>query len=265
MDLDKASKYIELVSQILKGDILDEKNRLLFYDLHMNSHDPNNEAVSFLFSKILRHKKYNEHFILNEVERRKIFVVIENLRQAIGLNRYEYRYLTFLISKYRLTPTVSLPCLPKIIDFTVSEFEQRFSFNEKRKIIFDIFKNGIQRCHELYKLEEVEVLVGGSFTNLENQLPNDIDPLILLPKKQWDLDRKHLLLDEIIIEFKQPNGKNDFDLHKMLMGISNEHYMSYELMTLMGNTPNSKAETGILDMNYKCKDLIRLKLKRQVF
>jgi predicted nucleotidyltransferase len=160
-----------------------------------------------------------------------------------------------------LKSTASLPCLPKIIDVTLKEFEQRFSSNPDRKIIFEVFKKGIKRCLEQYKLDVVVILVGGSYTNEDNQSPNDIDPLIVLPKQQWNNDRKHPILNEIIREFKRSGGKNIFDLHKILAEVSNEHYMLYELMTLMGNTPESKIETGIKEMKFRCKDLFRLKLE----
>ncbi len=261
MNEDTQTEYDKLITEIVQGSILDEKDRLLFYKLHIKVDKPNDEALCFLLSLMREQKKYNEHFILSESERREIFVVLENLREAKGLDRYEYRYLTFLISRYGLKSTASLPCLPKIIDVTLKEFEQRFSSNPDRKIIFEVFKKGIKRCLELYKLDVVEILVGGSYTNEENQSPNDIDPLIVLPKQQWNNDRKHPILNEIIIEFRRSDKKNIFDLHKILAGVSDEHYMLYELMTLMGNTPESKMETGIKDMKFRCKDLFSLKLK----
>jgi hypothetical protein len=261
MNIDPHSEYDKLISEIGQGSILDENDRLLFYKLHYKVDKPNDEAIRFLLSKIRELKKYNERFILSESERREIFVVLENFRDTTGLDRYEYRYLAFLISKYNLKSTASLPCLPKITDITLDEFEQRFSSSHGRKIIFEVFKKGIRRCLELYKVDLVEILVGGSFTNEENQLPNDIDPLIVLPKQQWNNDRKHPILNEIIKEFKRPDKKNIFDLHKILAEVSDEHYMLYELMTLMGNTPESKMETGIRNMKFRCKDLFRLKLK----
>ncbi|MBX2913313.1 MAG: hypothetical protein M9954_12495 [Cyclobacteriaceae bacterium] len=263
MNEEAQTEYERLISEISQGSILDEKDRLLLYKLHKEVDTPNDEAIRSLLSHMREHKKYNEYFILNESERREIFVVLENLRLDKGLDRYEYRYLSFLISKYGLKSKATLPCIPQIIDFTLNEFEEKFSSNPERKIIFEIFKKGIRRCFELYNLDVIEILLGGSYTNEENQAPNDIDPLIVLPKQQWDQDRKHTILNEIIREFQNSHKKNIFDLHKILAGVSNEHYMFYELMTLMGNSPESKIEAGIKDMKFKCKDLFRLKLKLQ--
>lgn len=261
MNVDHQQEYDKLISEINQGGILDEKDRLLFYKWHKKVDKPNDEAIRILLSELRKQKLYNERYILNENERREIFNILEYLRETKGLDRYEYRYLTFLISKYGLKSTASLPCLPKIIDVTLKEFEQRFSSNPERKIIFEVFKKGIGRCLELYKLEVAEILVGGSYINEKNQSPNDIDPLIVLPKQQWNNDRKHPILNEIIMEFRLADEKNIFDLHKVLADVSDEHYMRYELMTLMGNTPESKVEYGIKDMKFKCNDLFRLKLK----
>lgn len=258
---DHQLKYEELCSEIRQVGLLGENDRMLFYKLHQEVITKDNLTMRYMLSTLRDQKRYNEHYILSQEERSEIFEILEQLRQSEGLDRYEYRYLTFLVARYGFRSSASLPCIPKITDTNLADFEDRFAFNQERKGIYEIFKAGLKRCFELYQLEELEVLVGGSFANLEKELPKDIDPLIVLPRQQWHNDRKHHILNKIIQEFQRPDKSNTFDLHKILSDIPDEHYMRYELMTLMGNTPESKIESGIRDMKFKCKELFRLKLR----
>lgn len=260
---DLQSHYNDLVLEIYQRGNLDETDRILFYKLHKEVSNRNDNGMRDLLSELRNQKRYNEHYILSDEERAEIFQVLEDKRNTKeGLDRYEYRYLTFLVSKYGFKSAASLPCFPNIIDITLNDFGQRFAFNSQRNRIFEIFKQGLIKCLELYILDTIEVIVGGSYTNIQNHYPNDVDPVILLPAQQWHDDRKHPILNRIINEFPRSDGKGGiFDLHKILAGISDKHYMSYELMTLMGNTPESKIDDGIKDLKFRCRDLLRLRLK----
>jgi predicted nucleotidyltransferase len=263
MNSDNQNKYDDFAAEIYVRKNLAEADRIQFYRLHKEVTRPNDEALYALILELRSQKKYNEYYILSDEERKEIFKFLEEKRLSEeGLNRYEYNYLNFLIWKYQFQSTASSPCIPEIIDTTLKHFEQQFAFNEQRQEKYNTFIKGVTRCIELYEIDEVEIIVGGSYIDMDIVYPNDIDPLIVLPKFAWDNDRRHSILNSIIEEFQQADGKNTFDLHKILAGLTNNHYMVYELLTLMGNSPESKIENGIRDMKFRCKNLYRLKLKK---
>lgn len=262
MNSDNLKIYNGLAKEFTESGNLDEKDRLLLYKLFQENDKANSKIMYDLINSLISRKRYNERYILAKKERIEIFNILEGKRiSESGLTRYEYNYFCFLVWKYNLTSEVSLPCIPNVSHVSLEGFKRKLVYNEHRSSLYQIFLRGLKQCCHLYNLSEIEVYVGGSYRNEFEKLPDDIDVVIVLPGNEWKKDRDHHILNTIIREFKLPNSKNTFDLHKTLCNVSDNHYMYYEMLTLMGNSPEKKLEEGIKSMKYDCREIYRIQLK----
>jgi len=173
-------RYDELAIELYTNENLSEKDRMLFYKLHNEVEHPNRHALYYLIFVQRDRKGNNDRYVLSDDERKIIFDFLEKKRVSeSGLNRFEYNYWSFVKWKCKLKSEGSSPCLPEILEINLSDFKEEFCINSHRLKLHEVFIKGLRRCMELYLLNEVAVMVGGSFVDKENGKPGDLDLIII--------------------------------------------------------------------------------------
>lgn len=69
------------------------------------------------------------------------------------------------------------------------------------------------------------------------------------------------ILNKIILEFKDEESNKLFDLLKLPQNYTDNLYIAYELLTLIGNSPENRAEKNIQDNRFRCRRVYRLYIK----
>lgn len=268
MKEEQQNEYDNLVAAIFANPDLYEKDRTRFYELHSIVEVANKNAAFALIQELRMQKDYNDRFVLSDNERRIIYKILEEKRTSKdGLNRFEYNYLSFIRWRYNLESTAQAPCMPEIIKIDIKEFEKSFSFNDHRSRLFNIFLQGLIRCSEIYVLDTINVIVGGSYVDKENNYPGDVDVLILLPQRVFRNDLSNKKLNEIILTFRDGKVSNEdeptklFDLVKLPDDYSHNLYMAYELLTLLGNSVENKSKEYIVNNTFHCRKVYNLNVK----
>jgi hypothetical protein len=255
-------KYDSLIAEIEKNRNLVESDRFLFYELHKKVSKPNDFVLNrILIPELIHQMRYNDRMKLIEDEEKEIANFLEKRRSKnIGLNRYEYNYLSYLNEKYKLNYELNSPCYPRVQSIGIKDFEELVAFNSSRNKLFEILINGLRRCGELYRLEIIEAIIGGSLVDKHKINPGDVDVIILLPQDVFWRDLNNATLNTIINEFKDDEGSALFDLLKIPSNSDKNLYLNYEQLTLIGNTPANKSEEQIKTNSFRCRDIFKLTL-----
>jgi predicted nucleotidyltransferase len=262
---EQQKEYDNLVEVIFARPDLSEKDRTRFYELHRIVEAAKKNAAFVLIQELRIQKGHNDRFILSDNERKSIYEILEKKRSSNeGLNRFEYNYLSFIRWRYNIESTAQSPCIPDILEINIKEFKKSFCFNSKRIWLYNIFLRGLIRCAEVYMLETIHVIVGGSYVNKEKNDPKDVDVLILLPQSVFRNDLNNKKLNEIILAFKNEKVSNEdehtkyFDLVKLPEDYSHNLYMAYELLTLLGNSVENKSREYIVNNIFHCRKVFKL-------
>ena len=251
-------KYNSLCNEIKENEDLDESDRLIFYELHHAIAKPNKEILYRLINRQLLFKEGDYFYQLSEEERIQILILLEIKREENGLNRKEYEYLAYVNWKYAKKNLSSFPQIPNIIDITHSQFMEQFVYNDQRSELYSYLIKSLLKIFSYYKLENLNLIVGGSYCDISNQHPNDIDLILLLPKEIFQNDWQHTISNKIILEFKI-NGIKKIDLLKLPEDYNLEYFMSFELLTLLGNKPLVKKTELIVSNDYLLRHVYKLK------
>lgn len=246
-------EYDILANKLTQYQNLREQDRIRLYDPHNIAQDKDDTAVYELIKDIRMLKRKEHKFILTENERKIIFEILENKRVVSGLSRFEYNYLSFIGWKYDLKSNAEFPCYPNIMDIAQSEFVKRFAIDDHRIKLFQYMLKVISQCNTLYGLSKTTVVIGGSFIDLSVTKPNDIDIIVLLPERKF--------IDEIKNKKVERNIENEIeqyvDVEFLPENINHNSYMTYELLTLLGNSPNPPGEDNLENVAFSCRSVYR--------
>jgi hypothetical protein len=233
---DHQTMYDKLAEEVLIKGNLDTSDRMRFYELHSKVLKKQNRLVYTLINNLIERQRKNYLYIIDKDEEIKMFEVLESKRELKGLNRYEYNYLAFLVNKYGLQVDVKGPKLPLITKISFELFKKKFGFNEGRNELYKTLLEASKSMLSEYQIEQFELLVGGSYVDTENENPDDIDLIILLPRNIFLKDIKYTVLNKIINLYKI-EGKVTIDLLELPADYDYNVYMTYEQITLISNTP----------------------------
>jgi hypothetical protein len=260
MEEDDQTTYDKFAEEVLTNGNLDTSDRMSFYELHDKVPKKQNRLMYTLVNNLIERQRKNYRYIIEKNEEIKMFEVLESKRALKGLNRYEYNYLAYLITKHGFQVDIKTPFLPSITTMSLELFKGTFAFNKKRN---DLYVTLIEACKSMlleYQIDKFELLVGGSYIDLEKENPGDIDLIILLPRNTFLADIKYTSLNKIINQYKI-GDKVTIDLLELPMDYDYNVYMSYEQITLIANIPTPRLieEDDIAkEVNFKARQLFKI-------
>ena len=149
---------------------------------------------SFDYKDMIENYRIDYHYSNNNFTDYLLFRKIGNiLLKKDKYKGFEYRFLSWLIYQNIIpnSKNINLPYLitNNIKSIVKEDFFYNYCFiSPKRKEIYDSLLCFIHafKAENKIKNREFNILVGGSFTDITNQNPSDIDFIIKIPQKLWD-------------------------------------------------------------------------------
>lgn len=254
-------EYNDLAQRI---DKLSKTEELRFYELHFKVSQKNYRAAEDLVSIYRLQKEGNDRMILTMEERIWMFKVLEEKRQRKGLTRKEFKYLSFVKRRYDLSTEAKTPQPPQILRMSLLEFVRQFGTNRHRLNLIEKLVSGLERCLELYEINDLNILVGGSFLD-DKPVPGDIDVTLILPVNAFRQDLKHVKMNRLIIESRDgadsaTPGKTRLDITKLPDNYNEDLYMAYDILTMLGSPALDRAEDGLKNNEFGERKIFQISI-----
>ncbi len=173
--------------------------------------------------------------------------LIEQLSEGNEIWELGYKYLCWLNyhNQSAFPSEINKPIVPVPLELSLETFKNRFCFSDKRNEIYLHFLSYVKARLEEFKVESLKVIIGGSFVEENNPLPNDIDCIILLS-------------NEIIENFVA----NDYEIYCVrniipvdvefsVEDFTHKNYWYYTCLTHLGNKPEDNVSSPDCCTNQK--------------
>ncbi|TAL61579.1 MAG: hypothetical protein EPN85_04460 [Bacteroidetes bacterium] len=168
----------------------------------------------------------------------------------------EYRFLCWLNHNNSENFPISINKLliPKITNFSYFEFKKSYVTNEIRISLFNLLCEFVKDRNAVFNLENVDLLIGGSFIDPNNESPNDLDFILLLPNNYIvsypaACDEE----DERIMQIK-------IDAHFLPIDYSFRSIKAYIHIMMLGNKPEIKDKQYELENNnFETRGIIKVR------
>lgn len=210
----------------------------------------NNKISAFLSE---RFKIYDEK---NEIQTSVYKYLMDELLAGNDIHEHGYKYLCWLNfnNAYLYPIDINKPSVPVIINVTQDEFKIRFCYNNVRSEIYQHFCSYLKSRMDEFQVNNLNVLVGGSFVDASNDKPNDIDVVIVVSCEQMEKiitnEYKNYYLRDVLpvdVEFvKEESMYND--------------YWYYTCLTHIGNKPKDKKSERLKNNEFHTRNIFSINL-----
>lgn len=173
----------------------------------------------------------------------------------------EYRFLCWLNYKFKYnikikTPYINKPKLLKVVDF-----ERSYLISDKRKNLYLDLKHVLDYFRTKFNSDKVKILVGGSYTDLEVTLPDDIDVCIIYPKS---IKRPgELKVDYTIFRSKKRIlNENKLDIQFLPENYNLAYFNAYSIISMLGNNAfyKDKEKIAIPNNSFTKREIIEIEI-----
>jgi hypothetical protein len=163
--------------------------------------------------------------------------VISKLSKEQEIEQSEYNFLSWLNfnDNVRFPVTINKPSIPEIIEIPLDVFVQTFCTNAIRKNLLYQLQVFLRDRNKLFNCKYTDVLIGGSFTDLNEFPPNDIDCAILLTKR--DIHDFATYGDRI-------STVKELDLRFLNEEYCYRDYLAYVWIIMLGNDAKIKGKNA---------------------
>ena len=167
----------------------------------------------------------------------------------------DYRFLCWLNHFYDYPIKINKPYFVSPVEYSISGFEKDFLFNEKRKTLFKSLTGYIDFLKACEKFDILTVLIGGSFSDKNNEPPDDIDAVILLPIKN-DFDQAL----EAISQSDSAYFPEKVDVKFLPVNYTLENFKAYSHITCLGNNARFKKKERYSNNEFEKRKIIKIEL-----
>ncbi|SIT83592.1 DUF6932 family protein [Pontibacter indicus] len=179
-------------------------------------------------------KEIESHFRIYDKEIDKQFLknAYDYLSPKDFVEGIEYRFLCWLNHIYKYPIKLNPPFIQSPEFLQLEIFKSKYLFSDRREAIFSTLEQFILERKEKYKLNSIIVNIGGSFTDLNKENPNDIDCAILVPTDLYNKDYDDLEETYLYAIREIPQGldikffQDDYNLNK---------FKAYSNIVCLGN------------------------------
>ena len=185
--------------------------------------------------------------------------LIEKLSSGNSIWELGYKYLCWLNyhNKSEFRSEINKPIVPTPITLSLDEFKNKFCTNKNRKDIYLHFLGYIKARVEEFQVDNLNVLIGGSFAEEENNLPNDIDCTILISKKIMEsVVANHY--DNYCVRAIMP-----VDVEFAVEDSAFKDYWYYSCLTHLGNKPEDKKSEYLKNNKFQDRKVFLITLSRE--
>ncbi|WP_025141563.1 DUF6932 family protein [Pedobacter jeongneungensis] len=193
---------------------------------------------------VLIDSKRTQYGLVFENEEHTLEELYEFLHSLEIYSHLQYRFYCWLGLRLKKDIKVNFPFTPAATPYILDAFKTKFLNSDRKRILFDSFQNYLKRLKKKEGVDaEIQVLIGGSFLVLDNQMPNDLDLAVLVPEVY-----RH---------------KNSFDYHPFAEPIptkieikfmpenySTDTFFGYSWISHLGSNAVDKTKGAKLSQNY---------------
>lgn len=167
------------------------------------------------------------------------------LNEKATFTSLQYRFLCWAGKRLNKSVKIEQPLIPEIEIFELTKFRANYVNSEQRLTLFNALDEYIAELKSRFNIEDdLKILIGGSFTERDNLVPNDIDLVVISPA--------HLNTDPCfneILERVQNRIPQGIDIHFLPDDYSIESYKAYSNLTHLGNKAQDKQKLTELSNN----------------
>ena len=191
------------------------------------------------------------------IELLKIFY--EYLISKNDFQGIEYRCLCWLDMIYKFPNDLNKPFLNEPVSMELNEFENKYSTSKKRKELLNLLIEFSLDKIKQSNLDYLTILIGGSFTDLNIEMPNDIDLGIIKPN---NLDEYNTDFNEYFLYASNSIPKG-LDIEFLPESLDKSSFKVFSRIIALGNNAEikEKSEVKIKLNSFKSREIIELKCK----
>lgn len=140
----------------------------------------------------------------------------------------EYNFLSWLNHSRGLSVPFNTPKIPEIANIEFGDFSKDYLRTSTRKLLFERLGQTIKAVVEQFKIEDYEIVIGGSFVEQTNGTPGDIDVILLVPSDSpFELHESFLYSNGMV--------SNGVDLKILPINFSFTKFKAYSNIIHLGN------------------------------
>ena len=213
-------------------------------------------------SFIERH--FNYYDIANDIDTMSNFEEIyKHLSNNIKLRGVEYSFLCWLNYCFGWELKINVPKIPYIKELDIMAFKKEFVSNAHRLNFFNELENFVRIKKEKNNIAG-NVLIGGSFVDIENETPNDIDVIFLIPPEYIDKCEFNGS-DEYATEVFNNKRSKNLDLIYLPIDYDLKKFRAYTYITAYGNKATIKEKDitrieGVVNNVFNEIELIKISI-----
>jgi hypothetical protein len=177
----------------------------------------------------------------------------------------EYRLLCWLITEGIMkNPGINIPFIPlseDIEEISMAMFETRYVTSDARRDLYAHLQVFIERFKQKFGIsEELTLLIGGGFTDVEREMPKDIDGIILIPDQIWQRN-SFRFLEDFIKQSDPVFEKKEFDFKTAPVSFDYHHFKGFNDISLLANNTSNRDKGERMSMNeFVPRKVISIKL-----
>ena len=190
----------------------------------------------------------------NSLYKKTYDYLIKELTDEKYITQQQYKFLCWLNynNSTQFTSTINKPNIPEVIESTVNEFAQMFCSNERRMELYNLMVALLHERKQDFGLNFIDVLIGGSFVDRNNETPNDIDCAILLNEKNIAIVAKN---------YENYCSHSKVDAQYLNEKCCLKDFWCYAVMTHLGNKAITKDENSMTLKNntFEIRNVFKLR------
>jgi len=228
-----------------------EKDKLV----RIKNYKQNSNNLETLEREIENHSKN----VITSPDIELLQVFYEYLSNKTDLLGIEYRCLCWLDMAHNYPNGLNKPFLNEPVSIEINDFIKEYLISRKRTELFNSLIDFIADRTEQLNYDYMTVLIGGSFTDLNIESPNDIDLGIIesnnIDKQNTDFNEYYLYATGLI-----PDG---LDVEFLPESLDISSFKVYSRLVALGNNAEikEKEEMRVSSNSFVPRKIIKLKIK----
>ncbi|WP_343570949.1 hypothetical protein [Sphingobacterium sp.] len=167
------------------------------------------------------------------------------LNEKATFTSLQYRFLCWAGKRLNKSVKIEQPLIPEIEIFELTKFRADYVNSEQRLTLFNALDEYLAEIKIRFNIQDdLKILIGGSFTERDNLVPNDIDLVVISPAHLNTDPRFNEILERVLNRI--PQG---IDIHFLPDDYSIENYKAYSNLTHLGNKAQDKQKLTELSNN----------------
>lgn len=225
-------------------------------DLELISNYASSEEA---MGSLLREQRSHSENFIPEPNKSFLKIAYEYVSEKSNCEGVDHRFLCWLKIRHNYSIDINLPHFSVIKQMELDAFRKSYLFTNERQKLFETLCEFISTRKELTMVDSISVLIGGSFSDMEIAIPNDIDIAMLIPEGY----NKDLCFNEFSLRANRmiPRG---IDLSCIPENLNQDSFKVFSRLVILSN--NAKFKDSALNFDFlnsnkfKPRDIVQISI-----